>query len=124
MAINKYYASYDVIDDKYILIRYQNEQFGNGKSLVDVYDIKTLTSMQTIETKYKLVEFIKLNDNLIIASDVFGNIHELNIDENGVLSVKDIFRAHDCPISKIVKYDNNKILSISHDGKIKLWEFN
>ena len=124
VAINKYYASYDVIDDKYILIRYQNEQFGNGKSLVDVYDIKTLTSMQTIETKYKLVEFIKLKDNLIIASDVFGNIHELNIDENCVLSVKDIFRAHDCPISKIVKYDNNKILSISDDGKIKLWEFN
>ena len=63
MAINKYYASYDVIDDKYILIRYQNEQFGNGKSLVDVYDIKTLTSMQIIETKYKLIEFIKLKDN-------------------------------------------------------------
>ena len=49
MAINKYYASYDVIDDKYILIRYQNEQFGNGKSFVDVYDIKTLTS------KYKVI---------------------------------------------------------------------
>ena len=124
VAINKYYASYDVIDDKYILIRYQNEQFGSGKSLVDVYDIKTLTSMQTIETKYKLVEFIKLKDNLIIASDVFGNIHELNIDENCVLSVKDIFRAHDCPITKIVKFDNNKLLSISLDGKVKLWEFN
>ena len=121
---SNFYHHYEVIDDKYILISYKNEQFGGGKSFVDVYDIKKLISMQTFETKYQLDEFIKLNDTLIVASDVFGNIHELNIDENDKLSIKDIFRAHDCPISKIVKFDNNKLLSISHDGKVKLWEFN
>ena len=114
---------YDVIDDKYILISRINQQY-EGKNFVDVYDIKKMILMQTFETKYQLFEFIKLNDNLIIAADVFGNIHELNIDENDKLSIKDIFRAHDCPISKIVKFDNNKLLSISHDGKVKLWEFN
>ena len=121
---SNFYHHYEVIDDKYILISYKNEQFGGGKSFVDVYDIKKLISMQTFETKYQLDEFIKLNDTLIVASDIFGNIHELNIDENDKLSIKDIFRAHDCPISKIVKFDNNKLLSISHDGKVKLLEFN
>ena len=114
---------YDVIDDKYILISRINQQY-EGKNFVDVYDIKKMILMQTFETKYQLFEFIKLNDNLIIASDVFGNIHELNIDENNKLSVKDIFRANDFKITKILKFDNNKILSIGQDGKVKLWEFN
>ena len=114
---------YDVIDDKYILISRINQQY-EGKNFVDVYDIKKMTLMQTFETKYQLFEFIKLNDNLIIASDVFGNIHELNIDENDKLSLRDIFRASDYKITKIIKFDNNKILSIDQDGDVKLWEFN
>ena len=125
MATNNFhFNSYDIFDDKYILISYQNERYGGGKSFVNVYDIKKLILRQTFETKYQLDEFIKLNDTLIVASDCFGNIHELNIEENDKLSVKDIFRAHDCPITKIVKFDNNKLLSISLDGKVKLWEFN
>ena len=114
---------YDVIDDKYILISRINQQY-EGKNFVDVYDIKKMILMQTFETKYQLFEFIKLNDNLIIASDVFGNIHELNIDENDKLSLRDIFRASDYKITKIIKFDNNKILSIDQDGDVKLWEFN
>ena len=114
---------YDVIDDKYILISRINQQY-EGKNFVDVYDIKKMILMQTLETKYQLFEFIKLNDNLIIASDVFGNIHELNIDENDKLSLRDIFRASDYKITKIIKFDNNKILSIDQDGDVKLWEFN
>ncbi len=90
---------YDVIDDKYILISRINQQY-EGKNFVDVYDIKKMILMQTFETKYQLFEFIKLNDNLIIASDVFGNIHELNIDENDKLSLRDIFRASDYKITK------------------------
>ena len=114
---------YDVIDDKYILISRINQQY-EGKNFVDVYDIKKMILMQTFETKYQLFEFIKLNDNLIVASDVFGNIHELNIDENDKLSLRDIFRASDYKITKIIKFDNNKILSIDQDGDVKLWEFN
>ena len=114
---------YDVIDDKYILISRINQQY-EGKNFVDVYDIKKMILMQTFETKYQLFEFIKLNDNLIIAADVFGNIHELNIDENDKLSLRDIFRASDYKITKIIKFDNNKILSIDQDGDVKLWEFN
>ena len=114
---------YDVIDDKYILISRINQQY-EGKNFVDVYDIKKMILMQTFETKYQLFEFIKLNDNLIIASDVFGNIHELNIDENDKLSLRDIFRASDYKITKIIKFDNNKILSIDQDGDVKLWEIN
>ena len=114
---------YDVIDDKYILISRINQQY-EGKNFVDVYDIKKMNLMQTFETKYQLFEFIKLNDNLIIASDICGNIHELNIDENDKLSLRDIFRASDYKITKIIKFDNNKILSIDQDGDVKLWEFN
>ena len=124
MENKKLCSLYDVIDDKYIFISYQNKEFGGGQSFVDVYDIKKLILIQTFETKYQLSQFIKLNDNLIIAADVFGNIHELNIDENNKLSVKDIFRANDFKITKILKFDNNKILSIGQDGKVKLWEFN
>ena len=123
MTNSNFYHCYEVIDDKYILISYENDQYGRGKSFVDVYDLKKLILMQTFETKYQLDQFIKLNDNLIIASDICGNIHELNIDENGKLSVRDIFRANDYKITKITKFDNNKILSIGQDGKVKLWEF-
>lgn len=121
---NSFYNLYDVIGDKYIVFSYHNQRHGGEKNFVNIYDIKKLLLMQTFETKYQLVEFIKLNNNLIVAYDRFGNIHELNIDENNKLSVKDIFRAHDRPIAEIVKFDNNKILSISYDGKVKLWEFN
>ena len=94
------------------------------KYFVDVYDINKLFLKQTLEVKYSLTQFIKLNDNLLIASDVHGNIHELNIDNNYELSVKDIFKAHECKISHICKFDDNKALSIGYDGIIKLWEFN
>jgi len=124
MENKKLCSLYDVIDDKYIFISYQNKEFGGGQSFVDIYDIKKLNLKQTFETKYQLEQFIKLNDNLIITADVFGNIHELNIDENNNLSVKDIFRANDFKITKILKFDDNKVLSIGQDGKVKLWEFN
>ena len=95
-----------------------------GKFYIDFYDIKKWIIIQTLEVKYKLFQFLKLNDNLLIASDTLGNIHELNLDNNYKLSVKDIFLAHESPIPQICKFDDNKILSISHDGMVKLWELN
>ena len=122
MKLDKKYMTFDVLDGKYILISYENDS--HEKYFVDVYDINKLFLKQTLEVKYSLTQFIKLNDNLLIASDVHGNIHELNIDNNYELSVKDIFKAHECKISHICKFDDNKALSIGYDGIIKLWEFN
>ena len=122
MKLNQKYHAVNVLDGKYILISYINDN--QDKYFVDVYDINKLLLKQTLEVKYDLRQFIRLNDNLIVASDNNGNIIELNIDNNDELSVKDIFRAHECPISQICKFDDNKLLSISHDGTVKLWEFN
>ena len=122
MKLNQKYHAVNVLDGKYILISYINDN--QDKYFVDVYDINKLFLKQTLEVKYDLRQFIRLNDNLIVASDNNGNIIELNIDNNDELSVKDIFRAHECPISQICKFDDNKLLSISHDGTVKLWEFN
>ena len=122
MELNQKYNKFNVLDGKYILISYPNDTY--DKHFVDVYDINKLFLKQTLEVKYELIQIIRLNDNLLISSDNNGNILELNIDNNYELSVKDIFRAHECPISQICKFDDNKVLSISHDGTIKLWEFN
>ena len=114
--------SYSIVDNKYLLIAYQNKE--NYKYYVEVYNIENFISLRTFEVKYQLLAFIKLNDNLLIASSREGNIFEFNIGNNFQLSTKDIFRAHESPISELCKFDDNKILSISHDGTIKLWEFN
>ena len=122
IKLDKLYPIFEFLEGKYIIISYNNNEI--GKVYIDVYDIKKWIIIQTLEVKYKLFQFIKLNDNLLIASDILGNIHELNLDNNYKLSVKDIFWAHESPISQICKFDDNKVLSISHDGKVKLWEFN
>ena len=116
------FPQFNFLEGKYILISYKKENL--NEFYVDVYDINKFILKQTLEVKYNLSKFIKLNDNLLIADDYYGNIHELNIDNNYELSVKDIFKAHECPISQMCKFEDNKILSISHDGNVKLWEFN
>jgi len=60
--------------------------------------------MQTLEVKYQLMKFLKLNDNLLNAYDSFGNIHEINIGKDYKLSIKNVFRAHDSPVSDIIKF--------------------
>ena len=124
IKINKRIYSCNILDWEYILISYQDKDYPPANCFVDVYSIKNFKLLQTLEVKYRLNDFIKLNDNLLVASDVNGNIQELQIDENHRLSSKDIFRAHECPISRLCKFDDNKLLSISHDGSVKLWEFN
>ena len=80
--------------------------------------------MQTLEVEYFLGRILKLNNNLLISSDMHGNIHEFNIDKYFKITKKEIFRAHANPISFMIKFDDNKILSISYDGNVKLWEVN
>ena len=116
------FPHFNFLEGKYMLISYKKENL--NEFYVDVYDINKFILKQTLEVKYNLSKFIKLNDNLLIADDYYGNIHELNIDNNYELSVKDIFKAHECPISQMCKFEDNKILSISQDGNVKLWEFN
>ena len=122
--IDKDIPSFNFLDGEYIFVSSRESQNSSFKFNLDVYNIKNFRLMQTLEVKYYLVKFLKLKDNLLIVADTFGNIHEINIDKDFKLSVKDIFRAHDNPISDMHKFDDNKVLSISHDGKIKLWEFN
>ena len=96
----------------------------DAKYYIDVYSMKDFSKMQTLEVKYLLKIIIKLNDNLLVAGDENGNIHIFNIDQNFNLTPKEIFRAHEGYITSLFKYDDNKILSISWDGSLKLWEIN
>ena len=61
MKLDKKYMTFDVLDGKYILISYENDS--HEKYFVDVYDINKLFLKQTLEVKYRLIQFIKLNDN-------------------------------------------------------------
>ena len=118
IKINKNFTGCDVID-KYIFIYYHYP-----KDCIYIYNLKDFTIKQIVEVKYSLRKIIKLNENLLIAYDWYGNIHELNMDKNFEISVTDLFRAHDYNITHICKFDNNKALSISQDGNARLWEFN
>ena len=120
IEFDNYTLKYDLVDNKYLIYSYYQET----KFYVKVYDIENFISLQTLEVKYILTEIVKLNDNLLIASDNNGNIFELTIGNNFQLSTKDIFRAHEGSITGLCKFDDNKVLSISNDGSIKLWEFN
>ena len=110
--------------DQYLFVSYPDSKYPASKSFVDIYNIKTFKYLKTFEVEYYLGYIIKLNDNKLILSDAKGNMHELNIDKNFNILKKDIFRAHDNPITRMCKFDDNKILSISSDGNVKLWEFN
>ena len=96
----------------------------DAKYYINVYSLKDFSKIQTLEVKYFLKIVIKLNDNLLIAGDENGNIHVFNIAQNFNLSQKEIFRAHEGLITSLCKFDDNKILSISWDGNLKLWEIN
>ena len=122
IIIDNHYVGCSVLDGEYLLISHNDGSYLN--SFVDVYSIKKFKLLQTLGVKYKLKDFVKLNNNLLVASDENGNIQEFSIDENHKLSAKDIFRAHEWIITGMCKFDDNKLLSISFDGKAKLWEFN
>ena len=114
----------DVNFDQYIFITNYEGMRNDAKYYIDVYSMKDFSKMQTLEVKYLLKIIIKLNDNLLVAGDENGNIHIFNIDQNFNLTPKEIFRAHEGYITSLFKYDDNKILSISWDGSLKLWEIN
>ena len=120
VEFDNYSLKYNLVDNKYLFYSYYQEP----KFYAKVYDIENFILLQTFEIKYLITEVVKLNDNLLIASDNNGNIFEITIGNNFQLSTKDIFRAHETRISGLCKFDDNKVLSISHDGSIKLWEFN
>jgi len=110
--------------DQYIFITYYEGMRNVDKFYIDVYSLKDSKIMQTLEVKYLLKIVIKLNDNLLVAGDENGNIHVFNIDQNFNLTQKEIFRAHEGNITSLCKFDDNKILSMSYDGYLKLWEIN
>lgn len=110
--------------DQYIFNIYYEGMRNDAKYYIDVYSMKDDKIVQTLEVKYLLQKLIKLNDNLLVASDENGNIFVFNIEQNFKLTQKEIFRAHEGQITSICKFDDNKILSISMDGDLKLWEIN
>lgn len=110
--------------EDYIFITYYEGMRNDAKFYIDVYSLKDSKIVQTLEVKYLLKKIIKLNDNLLVASDENGNIHVFNIEQNFNLTQKEIFRAHEGNITSLCKFDDNKILSISWDGTLKLWEIN
>ena len=115
---NYYFSDCNVIEQYFFISSHY------PKDCIIIYNLKSLAIKQIVEVKYLLMKIIKLNKNLLIGYDKYGNIHELNVDKNFQISVKDLFRAHDYHITHICKLDNNKVLSISHDGNVRLWEFN
>ena len=121
--LNKPYPDVNYFE-QYIFITYYEGMRNDAKFYIDVYSLKNSKIVQTLEVKYLLKIIIKLNDNLLVASDENGNIHVFNIDQNFNLTQKEIFRAHEGYITSLCKFDDNKILSISWDGNLKLWEIN
>jgi len=110
--------------DQYIFITNYEGMRNDAKFYMDVYSQKDFKLVQTLEVKYLLKILIKLNDNLLVAGDENGNIHVFNIGQNFILTQKEIFRAHEGKITSLCKVDDNKILSTSWDGNLKLWEIN
>ena len=127
------YVGNNIIDN-YLLVSYQPREENNQNSKIDIYNIKNnnFIFQSTIEMDYccSIKKIIKLNDNTLVAYPELyfaakGNIFIFNVTfDNNELKIikKDAFVAHEKGMTSISKFDENKVLSSSHDGDIKLWE--
>lgn len=130
---NDSYVGYNVID-KYLLVSYNPGQDNQHNSVIDIYKIidNNFIFQSTAEMDYYYIikKVIKLNDNTLVAypeiwNELKGCFLILNVSfDNNELKIikKDAFVAHNKGITSLSKYDENKILTSSGDGDIKLWE--
>lgn len=123
-------TKYNVIDNHLFISYFKINEIGNV-NYIDIYNIEldNITFHKTIEFQhpYFIKTFIKVNEHTLIVNDWAGNICLFNVSntENGFDMVfKDVFSAHEGMISSLSIFDDNKVLSISDDGDVKLWEFN
>jgi WD40 repeat protein len=116
--------------DNHLFVCYSKNNENVDTKYIDIYNIELdkITFHKTIEFqhRYLIKTFIKVNEHTLIANDWAGNIclFNVSITENGFdMAFKDVFRAHEGMISSLSLFDDNKVLSISDDGDVKLWEF-
>ena len=126
---NYKYWAFKIIDN-YLFASYSEDDNNNvTKSYIDIYKI-TLEETFQIHQKLKfdypfwIIKFLKINENKLIAGDSEGNFYEFKISENFQLINLDLFKAHDYGITHLCKFTDNKIISTSKEGIVKLWEFN
>jgi len=116
--------------DNYLFVSYREDDNNNiTKSYIDIYKINLEDKFQihqklNFDYPFWITKFLKLNDNKLIAGDNEGNFYEFKIEEDFHLTNLDIFKAHDYGITYLCKFTDNKIISTSKEGIIKLWEFN
>ena len=127
------YVGYNIIDN-YLLVSYHPGGGNHRNSKIDIYNIKdnNFIFQLTVEMDYYYIieKIIKLNDNTLVAypkiwEQLKGNIFIFNVTfDNNELKIikKDAFVAHEKGMTSISKFDENKVLSSSCDGDIKLWE--
>ena len=130
MKINKHYSfKIKSLLENYCLISYLNGTEEGMHGYLDIYkiDLEEIKLLQTIDLDYPYLinQFIKLNENKLIALDIKNNIYEFNIADNFHISLIDIFNINDDDTERIniYKYNENKIIAISINNIIKIWEF-
>ena len=96
--------------DQYIIISYNIKNERNVKFYIEVYSLQRLTVIQTLEVEYFIEKIMKLNNNLFIATERYGNILVFNIAKDFIITKKEIFRAHDYGVIYLSKFDDNKSL--------------
>ena len=112
------------------LYKLSNDYFIVGGILNNyIIDIKKRTVFQKINTKsfYFFNSFLKLNDNLFLQGNDFGEIFLWNIisDKNNKKEWNIEFkkRIHDFGINNILKY-KNFIITCSYDKTVKIFKLN
>ena len=128
---DKYEKGLTHVVDNYLFISYfVKDNNDNFKNYLDIFEINLdnfkleLHQSLIIDYPYNLIKSIKLNAHKLISIDNMGNIYEFNISDNFKISLTDVFKAHEKQITSLCKITDNKIITSSQEGTIKLWEFN
>lgn len=98
-----------------------NKVLVGGRNKITVIDTTTLQ----VKSKVKLLNagficsIVEFPNNLIITGSAGGEIFEVDLDGNQILSKKE--KAHEKDITSLILLDDKKLISSSNDKTIKIW---
>ena len=100
--------------NKYILI------VGDIERII-LINLKKHFIQQEIKCESFIRVFLKLNNNILLGGDQYGNLYKWDIINNCSLTNKKINSICNGEIYNISKYNNNGFLSCGEDSKVKIW---
>ena len=93
-----------------------------GKNNIIICDISTYEILHILQRDCQVICIKKFSQNLILTTDVLGQIFQWELIGDNLNFIAKIIHAHQNKIPSIVQFENGILVTCSNDNTIKIWK--